>query len=217
MNPQIKAKCTFRVRAAFACKPGHYRNQTIPAYRYRMAVLCRPPLPKPHVLKSLACSLFPFKEFDCGSVKSLGSYDDRNIFFEGHLESGYLQAFPKLLPENGFVSKILRRRLVSEGLQELEGQMMAMEFAAQRGCVCPQPIRSRSGKVLEEVTFQQLALEQNSMQQGGSDGSYYFGIITFIPGVTLRNVKKTPQVLREYGRALGKLNFTLKVCVAKPS
>ena len=180
-----------------------------------MAVLRRPPLPKSHILKSLACSLFPFKEFDCGSVKSLESYDDRNTFFEGRLESGYLQAFPNLLPENAFVGKILHRRLVSGGLQELEGQMMATKFAVQRGCVCPQPIRSRSGKLFEEVTFQQLAPEHNSMQQGGSDGSYYFGIITFIPGVTLRNVKKTPQVLREYGRASGKLNFTLKVCVAK--
>lgn len=218
MNPQIKLRSPYIGLYTFTCHSSaeHFRNQYLLTSRYRMAVLCRPPLPKPRVLKSLVCSLFPFKEFDCGTVRSLESYDDRNILFKGRPESSYLQAFPKLIHENGFVGKILRRRLVSEGLQELEGQMMALEFAVQRGCVCPNPIRSRSGKLLEEVTAKQLAPEENGMQQD-IGGSYYLGIISVIPGVTLRNVKKTPQVLREYGRALGKLNYTLKVCVVKCS
>lgn len=176
-----------------------------------MAVLCRPPLPKPQVLSSLVCSLFPFRELDCGTVTSLQSYDDRNVFFQGRPEYSYLQAFPKLRPENGFVAKILRQRCVSEGQRELEGQMMAAEFAVRQGCVCPQPIRSKRGHLLEEVTTKQLAPEENVAQ--GNGGSYYLSIVSFIPGVTMRNVKKTPQVLKEYGRALGKLNHALKVCV----
>ena len=146
-------------------------------------------------------------------MTSLQSYDDSNVFFRGRPEDNYLQAFPKLHPDNGFVAKILRQRCISEGPKEVEGQMMAAEFAVRQGCVCPQPIRSKRGHLLEEVTTKQLVPEENVVQ--GNGGSYYLSVVSFIPGVTMHNVKKTPQVLKEYGRALGKLNHALKVCVER--
>lgn len=173
----------------------------------------RPPLPDPHVLSSLVCSLFPFKELDCGKVRSLHSYDDRNVFFAGRPEHSYLQS-STLRPENGFVAKILRRRYTSEGLHELEGQMKAAEFVVRKGCICPQPMRSRRGLLLEEVTTEQLAPEGNAARGSGA-GSYYLSVVSFIPGVTLDKVKKTPQVLKEFGRAIGKVNYAMKVCAAK--
>ena len=87
---------------------------------------------------------------------------------------------------------------------------MAAEFAVQKGCNCPQPIRSRRGNILEEVNTTQLTPEE-TVAQGSSIGSYYLSIVSFIPGVTMNKVRKTPQVLKEYGRAIGKLNYALKV------
>lgn len=175
-----------------------------------MVLHSKPPLPDSHVLSSLVCSLFPFRELDCRNVTRLQSYDDRNIFFKGRPENSCLQALSKLRSENGFVAKIFRRRSSSEGQQELEGQLMAAEFAVRKGCNCPQPIRSRRGNILEEVNTTQLTPEE-TVAQGSCIGSYYLSIVSFIPGVTMNKVRKTPQVLKEYGRAIGKLNYALKV------
>ena len=175
-----------------------------------MVLHSKPPLPDSHVLSSLVCSLFPFRELDCRNVTRLQSYDDRNIFFKGRPENSCLQALSKLRSENGFVAKIFQRRSSSEGQQELEGQLMAAEFAVRKGCNCPQPIRSRRGNILEEVNTTQLAPEE-TVAQGRWIGSYYLSIVSFIPGVTMNKVRKTPQVLKEYGRAIGKLNYALKV------
>jgi len=116
--------------------------------------------------------------------------------------NGSLETLPSYIDLNFVLTTDERRFIVKfshsgASAAELEAQNGAMAHLADAGIRCSLVLRARSGEKIERIDV--------------PDGEIYFlRILTYVPGIFLSDVPdKTPAMLEEFGRLLGRMDHAL--------
>lgn len=160
----------------------------------------RPPELSPRAASALITSYFPFKAVSLDSFKQLPSYDDRNIYFTGALETA--------ATHEPFVLKLYNCTTSFHLLTALNDVML---FLAERGIPCSRPLASRAGRHAIAIPQKKLLESRETME---SDAVYTLKVVKFIPGVVMDKLEKhclTPQTAYSVGTMAGRMDLALMV------
>ena len=167
----------------------------------------RPPELSPTAVSSLLLQYFSFKHIARDSIKSLPSYDDRNIFFRGRRKTA------NGARDDGFVLKVLNSGIstyVAEGMNAM------MLFLSDRGIPCSRPIPTRQGDYILTASERDLAtLSPTEKPAAEPNSTYAVRVLTFVPGIPMDKLDKrylTPELAYSVGEMVGKTDLALQVC-----
>lgn len=162
----------------------------------------RPPDLSSEVASLLITQSFPFKNVFTSSFKSLPSYYDRNIYFEGVRETESCE-------ETRFVLKISHSDIASDIIDGLNAMMLYLNKKGFPNCC---PIASRGGSYAVAVSENQLLGKDKE-----SAVKYAVRILTYIAGEVMDEVEKqfmTPELSYSVGCLAGRMDLELQVITA---
>ena len=156
----------------------------------------RPPELSSEATSSLITTFFPFKSVSIDSIKSLPSYNDRNVLFSGTMEESCTQE------EEAFVLKMYNRHINTPAV--VNGLSAMMLCVSESGIPCCRPIPRRED-------YQGVETELESC---GYDVRYT-NILRFIPGTVMDKLDKkylTAELGYSVGKMAGEMDLALQVC-----
>lgn len=171
-----------------------------------MAADGRPPEVSSEATAALITKYFPFKHVSLVSLKTLPSYDDRNIYFSGVLEEEGGQCGG----ERPFVLKLFN--CITTNVDILHGITAIMQHLSERCFPNCCPIASRRGDYV-------ISLSDSEMYGVGREGPrsgvrYPVRVLTFLPGEVMDKLEKrfmTPELSFSVGDLVGRMNLALQV------
>ena len=189
----------------------------------------RPPALCRAAVVKLVKEFFWFESVDEQSVKEFPSYDDRNFYFRGTLETVTRAADPadgmdaasSLTPhaqpklEGEYVLKLNNPLFAS--YEVLLGTNSLLNYLHANGCTrCIRPLVGRAGADVLEITKEKLMdYESNSdLIEKIAESKFFMRVVTFIPGECLDTVDKhhlTPRLLYDVGSCVGSTCALLQV------
>ena len=191
----------------------------------------RPPALCSAAVVKLVKEFFCFEAVNELSVKEFPSYDDRNFYFRGTLDtvthaahsadgmeaanSATPHAQPKL--EGEYVLKLNNPLFAS--YEVLLGINSLLNHLHANGCTrCIRPLVGRAGADVLEITKEKLMdYESNSdLIEKITESKFFMRVMTFIPGECLDTVDKhhlTPRLLYDVGNCVGSACAILQVRV----
>lgn len=183
-----------------------------------------PPALNRSQVSALARSLFPFSRVEETSVKRLESYDDKNYYFCGVLESlgaASATATATATEEQAYVLKINN---TSVSLDNARGMNSMMTFLNSRGFRVPRPLTSRNSSSAEVCSAETMlgpatggrigSEECELVEAEQKEMKFCVRVLGFVPGELMDLVDKdylTPRLVYSLGNYVGKMNATLKV------
>ena len=164
----------------------------------------RPPPLAFETAHSLLSGRFAFKIVSPTSFKQLPSYDDRNFYFEGQLDSSE--------PSDGVGTEpfVLKISNPMRGLQFLNATNAMMLHLRAKGIKCSEPVMSKFGRYIEKVSEKELLVGQSE----GGEVIYPVRVMKFVPGEMMNGIEVkflTPRLLYNVGQFVGQVNTALEV------
>ena len=164
----------------------------------------RPPPLTSQAVAALATTHFNFTTISESSVKSLHGYYDRNYYLQGRYQGGYQGG-----SHGQFVLKMFNP--LSTPYRSVEGIIKVMKHLSSRGFVCPDPVVSRTGRELIELSTSELLGEVSGDQ---TERRYPVSILSYIPGEVFNQVEQeflSAELMTEVGEWMGRLDKELMV------
>ena len=146
---------------------------------------------------------FPFKKVLRSSFRELPSYDDRQFYFEGELETLAVSG-----AGGGNEPFVLRLSNLMFSVELINGFNAVMQHLSKKGINCSQPLTSRSGRHLEMINGRDLDPEGRDLNQ------YPVRVLKFIPGTMMNELETkylTSGFLYSVGHFAGKVDAALQV------
>ena len=174
-----------------------------------MAADGRPPELGSGATSALITKLFPFKHVSIESMRALPSYDDRNTYFDGLLETPDGSGC-----EEPFVLKISNRYINTPDI--VEGLNAMMLFLSGRGFPCCCPVASRGGSHAIAASESELL---GAVAETESEVTYPVRVFRFIPGDVMDKLEKrylTPELSYSVGDVVGRMDLALQVLNTHP-
>ena len=175
--------------------------------------LIRPCVDKERAVK-LASSLYGLNVHEPSRVKEFVSYDDRNFYMKGALPSFSNQGNAGLTTREGeYVLKILNH-VDSENISVVNAQNEVMLHLKEHGFACPIPVRSLSGEYTiqcELETSETKRRKEDFIEQEPPSRVYAVRLLTFVPGILLKHVCCSRDLLFSLGCYIAKMNKALQV------
>ena len=160
-------------------------------------VATRPPSLTAQSVARLLTTYFGFTEVSEPSIKSLPSYYDRNYYFKGKHEA---------VDHCEYILKVMNP--TSTAYKVVDGIIDVMKHLHSNGFPCPQPIiPDKLIELSEEELSGKKCHEENGIK-------YPIFALSFIPGEVFSGVNqdfRTPELFREVGKLLGRLDKDLLV------
>ena len=181
-----------------------------------LLTLRRPCVDKEKAVK-LASLLYGLDVSDASQVKEFVSYDDRNFYIKGTLpnHSNHCNGEPQT-SEGEFVLKILNH-VDSENISFANAQNEVLLHLNANGFACPVPARALNGEYTMQCKLdspETCASEEQTKEQEVSR-VYAVRLLTFVPGILLKDICCTSEILFSLGCYIGKMNKALQV-IRKP-
>ena len=204
--------CTSAIRgrrnAICACvSDEHTRARPRKATRDLAIMSGRPPDLPFQTVSPLLCNSFPFKKVLQLSFKELSSYDDRQFYFEGELDSE--SSTEEDVSESDRTRPfVLRFTNLLRTIEHVQGANALMLHLGSKGINCTRPIMSRFGRYLETIPARSLD------PKGGSAEVYPMRVFKFLPGLMMNELDDkylTPEFLYRLGQFAGRVNAALQV------
>lgn len=182
--------------------------------------LGRPPSLKTEAVSSVIYKYFNFKNILECSIKSLPSFEDRNIYFQGEASHGNCSEF--ILKLN---NPLCTPAEVIKGLNAVMNHVKSCNFQFETCYPLPckdgtdvlhltaAELTGESGDV-EGSDHKVITKEPNSWTSEQPELRYHVRVLPFISGEVFDSVDKkflTPMLLQEVGEMIGKVDKELKV------
>ena len=175
----------------------------------------RPPEVDSKTAEALIAKHFPFRRISVGSLRSLPSYYDRNIYFEGLQEKR--DGSSNLQEEEGFVLKVSSRGTTPEIIDGLNSQML---FLSGKGFPCCYPIASRGGEYTALASESELlGVAEGDVRQVdvlSRDVKYPVRVMKYIAGDIMDKLDErylSPELSYSVGKMAGGMDLLLQVCL----
>ena len=190
----------------------------------------RPPAICSEAVVKLVKEFFWFEAVDQLSVKEFPSYDDRNFYFRGTLETVTHAADPvDGMEAANSVTPHAQTKLEGEYVLKLNNPLFASyevllginsllnHLHANGYTQCIRPLVSRAGADVLEITKEKLKDYESSnsdLTEKVTESKFFMRVVTFIPGECFDTVDKhhlTPRLLYDVGNCVGSACAILEV------
>ena len=165
--------------------------------------MARPPNISTKTVTELLLKLYPFVLVEETTVKQLDSYEDRNYYFKGVLESDNQD-------HRESSTHILKLFNVCNSHELMEGVTGVLKHLKNKDFNCCFPIASSNGVDVEVLSENQLTRGDPSVR-AGSRVLHCVCVLTYIPGNLLCDVKMTRKLGYEVGSLVGSMDALLQV------
>ena len=181
-----------------------------------LLTLRRPCVDKEKAVR-LASLLYGLDVSDASQVKEFVSYDDRNFYIKGTLpnHSNQCNGEPQT-SEGEFVLKILNH-VDSENISFANAQNEVLLHLNANGFACPVPARALNGEYTMQCKLDspETCVSKEQTKEQEVSRVYAVRLLTFVPGILLKDICCTSEILFSLGCYIGKMNKALQV-IRKP-
>ena len=189
----------------------------------------QPPFIPPESLAVFLKKHFPLRSVDVGSIVQFDGYDDRNYYFSGELKKDASDAISGNYSK--FVIKFVNSR-DSKDIEVLKGLSKLTQFLHEKDFKCPYPIPSNDCSSSGLVVLRQsdlLPYTQPDCVNGGANSDatittngavctnpqFCLRVTVYVEGELFGHGKQPPQLLRELGCYVGRINSEMMVSSAR--
>ncbi|CAM1308419.1 Uncharacterised protein g4842 [Pycnogonum litorale] len=162
---------------------------------------------KPDVNKADVIDLLKrLYDFDAVCVTELVSYMDRNYYFKVSNEGDDIN-------HHGYVVKLLNKK--NSEIDCIDGLDKMSSYLNERIVSCPIPVPDNEGRLMSFHTFPVLKIKgcfkhSDSVEKEARQCSEFLvRVLNFIPGVTVREVERTPHIVYQCGELIAKMSNAL--------
>ena len=144
---------------------------------------------------------YAISNVDPSSIKLLDGYEDRNYYLKGYPDNGAGEG-------EEYVFKVMNRK-DSQFPEFFDALSKLMFFIKREGLTCSLPIQPTT---VPDGTFIFPLKRSFMLQRDVEEDCTYVGMmLTYLPGQIMAEIERSPQLLYDVGKFVGKLITSLQV------